>query len=117
MARSAASADVFTAVAEPRRRAILDALAGGERPVTDLVSELQVAQPVVSKHLRVLREVGLVEVRDQGRQRLYRLDSMSLKPIFEWVKSYEDMWTQRLDRLDDVVIELKERRRRDESNP
>src|SRR5215216_3613796 len=79
MARSATTADAFNAVAEPRRRQILDALAGGERPVMDLVERLGMAQPQVSKHLRVLREVGLVEVRDEGRQRIYRLNGTPLK--------------------------------------
>src|SRR4029078_11308282 len=88
MARAATTADAFNAVAEPRRRAILDVLAGGERPVNDLVRELGVAQPQVSKHLRVLREVGAVDVRGQGRQRLYRLNGRALKPIHDWVKDY-----------------------------
>jgi DNA-binding transcriptional ArsR family regulator len=108
MARVATTADAFNAVAEPRRRQILDVLAGGERPVNDLVEKLGVAQPLVSKHLRVLREVGLVDVRDEGRQRIYRLDGRSLKPIHDWVKNYERSWTQRFDRLDVVLEELKE---------
>ena len=108
MARVATTADAFNAVAEPRRRQILDVLAGGERPVNDLVEQLGVAQPLVSKHLRVLREVGLVDVRDEGRQRIYRLDGRSLKPIHDWVKNYERSWTERFDRLDVVLEELKE---------
>ena len=92
MARAATTADAFNAVAEPRRRQILDLLAGGERPVNDLVRELDLAQPQVSKHLRVLREVGAVEVRDQGRQRLYRLNGEALKPIHDWVKAYQQSW-------------------------
>ena len=107
MARAATTADAFNAVAEPRRRQILDALAGGERPVNDLVAQLRLAQPLVSKHLRVLRQVGLVEVRDHGRQRLYRLDGRALKPIHDWVKNYERSWSQRFDRLDVVLEELK----------
>ena len=107
MARAATTADAFNAVAEPRRRQILDALAGGERPVNDLVAMLGVAQPVVSKHLRVLREVGLVDRRDVGRQRVYRLVGHPLKPIHDWVKSYEESWSQRFDRLDVVLEELK----------
>lgn len=107
MARAATTADAFNAVAEPRRREILDLLAGGERPVNDLVGLLGVAQPIVSKHLRVLREVGLVEVRDQGRQRMYRLNGGPLKPIHEWVKNYERTWNERYDALDDVLDELK----------
>ena len=107
MARAATTTDAFNAVAEPRRRQILDALAGGERPVNDLVNELGLAQPQVSKHLRVLREVGAVHVRDEGRQRLYRLNGHALKPIHDWVKSYERSWSERFDRLDSVLEELK----------
>jgi DNA-binding transcriptional ArsR family regulator len=108
MARAATTADAFNAVAEPRRRQILDVLAGGERPVNDLVELVGLAQPLVSKHLRVLREVGLVEVRDQGRQRMYRLNGQALKPIYDWVKSYERTWSERFGRLDAVLEELKD---------
>ena len=107
MARAATTADAFNAVAEPRRRQILDALSGGEKPVNDLAQMLCLSQPLVSKHLRVLREVGLVEKRDVGRQRVYRLDGHPLKPIHDWVKSYEQSWSQRFDRLDVVLQELK----------
>jgi DNA-binding transcriptional ArsR family regulator len=107
MARAATTTDVFNAVAEPRRRQILDLLAGGERSVNDLVRELDLAQPLVSKHLRVLRAVGLVDVRDAGRQRLYRLHGLALKPIHDWVKNYEQTWNQRLDALDELLAELK----------
>ena len=107
MARAATTADAFNAVAEPRRRQILDVLADGERPVNDLVRLLGLAQPQVSKHLRVLREVGAVDVRDQGRQRLYRLNGDALRPIHDWVKGYERSWSERFDRLDVVLDELK----------
>ena len=107
MARVATTADAFNAVAEPRRRQILDVLAGGERPVNDLVGVLGMAQPQVSKHLRVLREVGAVKVRGQGRQRLYRLNGQALKPIHDWVKRYEDSWTERFEQLDVVLEDLK----------
>jgi DNA-binding transcriptional ArsR family regulator len=107
MARAATTTDAFNAVAEPRRRQILDALAGGERPVNDLVRDLGLGQPQVSKHLRVLREVGAVKVREQGRQRLYRLNGHALKPIHDWVKAYERSWSERFDALDDVLNELK----------
>jgi DNA-binding transcriptional ArsR family regulator len=107
MARAATTADAFNAVAEPRRRQILDALVGGERPVNDLVHALGLAQPQVSKHLRVLREVGVVDVREQGRQRLYRLNGYALKPIHDWVKTYERSWSERFDRLDVVLEDLK----------
>ncbi len=106
MARAPTTADPFNAVAEPRRRQILDLLAGGERPVNDLVRLLGLAQPQVSKHLRVLREVGAVDVRHEGRQRLYRLNGHALRPIHDWVKSYERAWSDRFDRLDLVLEDL-----------
>ena len=109
MARAATTADAFNAVAEPRRRQILDILAGGERPVNDLVVQLGLAQPQVSKHLRVLREVGAVDVRGNGRQRLYRLNGHALKPIHDWVSEYERSWSERFDQLDIVLEELKEK--------
>jgi DNA-binding transcriptional ArsR family regulator len=107
MARAATTADAFNAVAEPRRRQILDVLAGGERPVNDLVSTLGLTQPQVSKHLRVLREVGAVDVRDEGRRRLYRVNGEALKPIHDWVRSYEATWSERFDELDVVLEDLK----------
>ena len=107
MARAATTADAFNAVAEPRRRQILDALATRERPVNELVRLLGVAQPQVSKHLRVLREVGAVEVREEGRQRLYRLNGRALKPIHDWVSGFERSWTERFDQLDVVLENLK----------
>lgn len=108
MARAATTADAFNAVAEPARRQILDLLASGERPVNDLVGQLGLAQPQVSKHLRVLRQVGLVNVRDEGRRRVYRLNGYPLKPIHDWVKKYEQLWSERLDRLDEVLADLKD---------
>ncbi|WP_033826187.1 helix-turn-helix transcriptional regulator [Kitasatospora sp. MBT63] len=108
MARAATTADAFNAVAEPRRRQILDALATGERSVNDLVAALDLPQPQVSKHLRVLREVGLVLVREEGRRRLYRLDGRPLKAIHDWVGRYERSWSQRFDRLDAVLADLKD---------
>jgi DNA-binding transcriptional ArsR family regulator len=107
MARAPTTHDAFNAIAEPRRRQILDLLSRGEQPVNDLVARLRLAQPQVSKHLRVLREVGLVEVRDRGRQRLYRLRSKPLKPIHDWVRKYQRTWNERLDALDDLLDELK----------
>jgi DNA-binding transcriptional ArsR family regulator len=115
MARAATTADAFNAVAEPRRRQILDALAGGERPVNELERLLGLAQPQVSKHLRVLREVGAVEVRDEGRQRLYRLNGQALKPIHDWVSTYERSWSERFERLDDVLEDLKHKEEGDGS--
>ena len=107
MARAATTTAAFNAVAEPRRRQIIDLLADEERTVGDLVCELGLGQPQVSKHLRVLREVGLVQVRDQGRQRVYRLNGRALKPIHDWVKGYERLWSQRFELLDDVLEHLK----------
>jgi DNA-binding transcriptional ArsR family regulator len=107
MARAATTADAFNAVAEPRRRQILDLVAERERPVGELVELLGLAQPQVSKHLRVLREVGAVSAREEGRQRLYRLNGRVLKPIHDWVKTYEQTWTDRFEALDDVLEELK----------
>jgi DNA-binding transcriptional ArsR family regulator len=113
VARAATTTDSFNAVAEPRRREILDALAGGERPVNDLVQLLGVAQPQVSKHLRVLREVGAVDVRDVGRQRLYRLNGRALKPIHDWISHYERLWSDRFDQLDLVLEDLKQKEQAD----
>jgi DNA-binding transcriptional ArsR family regulator len=111
MARAATTADAFNAVAEPRRRQILDALADGERSVGELVRQLDLPQPLVSKHLRVLREVGLVDVREQGRHRMYRIDGRPLKPIHDWVSAYERMWEERFERLDVVLEELTRKER------
>jgi DNA-binding transcriptional ArsR family regulator len=113
MARAATTTDAFNAVAEPRRRQILDLLAQGERPVGDLVALLGLAQPQVSKHLRVLREVDLVHVRDDGRQRLYRLNAAPLRSIHDWVRKYEQSWTQRFDLMDTLLTELQEEEDRD----
>jgi len=116
MARTATTADAFNAVAEPRRRQILDALAAGERPVNDLVRLLGLAQPQVSKHLRVLREVGVVEVREDGRRRLYRVNGLALKPIHDWVRGYERAWSERFDALDDVLKDLETKEEGDGSD-
>jgi DNA-binding transcriptional ArsR family regulator len=106
MARSPTTADAFNAVAEPARRKILDYLARGERPVNDVVSALGLTQPQVSKHLRVLREVGVVSVRDEGRQRLYKLNGRQLRPIYDWVKTFEQFWNESFDRLDEYLQKL-----------
>lgn len=112
MARAPTTTDAFNAVAEPQRRRILEVLAGGERSVNDLVSRLKLEQPQVSKHLRVLREVGLVEARVDGRQRLYRLQGKPLKPIHEWVRKFEQTWNDRFDAMDDVLEDLKREEKR-----
>jgi DNA-binding transcriptional ArsR family regulator len=116
MARAATTTDAFNAVAELRRREILNLLAEGERPVNDLVVELGLAQPQVSKHLRVLREVGLVDVREEGRQRLYRLQGRPLKPIHDWVKRFERSWNERFEALDELLEELKRKEHQDDGN-
>jgi DNA-binding transcriptional ArsR family regulator len=116
MARAATTADAFNAVAEPRRREILDLLAGGERPVNDLVRLLGIPQPQVSKHLRVLREVGAVDVREEGRQRLYQLNGHALKPIHDWVSNYERLWSERFEQLDVVLEDLKRKEQGDGSD-
>lgn len=107
MARAATTSDAFNAVAEPKRRQILDLLARGELSVGDLVERMPLAQPLVSKHLRVLREVGLVHVRDEGRQRMYRLDAEPLRSIADWLRPYERAMSERFDLMDEVVQELK----------
>lgn len=107
MARAPTTTDAFNAVAEPRRRQILDAIAAGELSVTELVHRLKLPQPLVSKHLRVLRQTGLVVARDVGRQRLYRLNGPALKPIYDWVRDFEQLWSERFARMDVVLAELK----------
>ena len=109
MARLATTSDAFNAVAEPQRRDILGLLAQGERSVTDLVQAMGTRQPQVSKHLRVLREVRLVSVRGDGKQRLYSLSGEGLKPIHDWVKTFERCWNERLDRLAEYLNEVQER--------
>ena len=103
MARAATTSDAFNAVAEPQRRRILTLLKGQERSVNELAGALRVSQSRVSKHLRVLREVGLVSVREAGQQRLYRLDARGLKPIHDWVGGFEEFWSQSFDRLNAYV--------------
>src|SRR5215469_3616265 len=106
MAPSAATTDLFTAVAEAHRREILDALITGEKAVGAIVTELSISQPQVSKHLRVLSEVGLVRCRAEGRRRLYRLEPVRLRPLQEWLLKYEQAMKDRLDRMDDYLTEL-----------
>src|SRR4051794_29168181 len=107
MARSATTSDAFNAVAEPRRRQILDLLTRGERSVNDVAGALRVRQPQASKHLKVLREVGLVTVREDGPRRFYRLDAARLKPIHDWVKGYERFWRESLDRLAEYLDDVR----------
>lgn len=114
MARSAATSDVFNAVAEPRRRQILELLAPGERPVNDVARLLHLSQPQASKHLKVLKEVGLVNVREAGQQRFYALNGRALQPIHEWSRQFEAHWNERLDRLE-ALLEAMKRRKEEES--
>ena len=107
MARAATTSDAFNAIAEPQRRRILTLLREQERPVGDLARELGMAQPGASKHLRVLREVGLVRVREAGRERMYALDARGLRPIQEWVGGFEQYWNETFERLDTYVRELR----------
>jgi DNA-binding transcriptional ArsR family regulator len=116
MARAATTSDPWNAIAEPQRRQILTLLQGGERPVMDVARALSIAQPRASKHLRVLREVGLVNVRDVGKQRLYTLDARGLAPIHAWVGGFEKFWNQSFDRLNEYVKGL-ERERKSTSGP
>jgi DNA-binding transcriptional ArsR family regulator len=108
VARSSTTSDVFNAIAEVRRREILDALMAGEKTVGTIVADLSLSQPQVSKHLRVLSEVGLVTCRAQGRHRLYRLEPALLRPLHDWLARYEQMWNERLDRIDDYLKDLQE---------
>ena len=106
MARTSTTADVFNAIAEPRRRDILDTLIAGEKAVGTIVTDLSMSQPQVSKHLRVLSEVGLVRCRAEGRRRLYRLEPARLRPFHDWLDKYEQARDERLDRMDDYLEEL-----------
>ena len=110
MARAATTSDAINAIGEPQRREILVLLRGGERPVTDLARELGMKLPQASKHLRVLREVGLVRDRKAGKQRLYGLDAAGLRPVHEWVVGFQRFWSESFDRLDEYVQELKQAR-------
>ena len=111
MARAATTSDVFNAIAEPQRRAILVLLRAGERPVTELAQDLGLTQPGASKHLRVLREVGLVQDRRAGKQRLYGIDARGLQPVHEWTGGFERFWSESFDRLDAYVQDLDQARK------
>src|SRR5213592_461002 len=108
VARSSTTSDVFNAIGETHRREILDALVTGEKAVGTIVDDLSMSQPQVSKHLRVLGEVGLVTCRAEGRRRLYSLEPARLRPFHEWLAKYEQAWNDRLDRMDDYLKELQE---------
>jgi DNA-binding transcriptional ArsR family regulator len=106
VARSPTTSDVFNAIADLRRREVLDALIAGEKAVGEIVSDLSMSQPQVSKHLRVLSEVGLVRCRAEGRRRLYSLEPARLRPMREWLAKYEQAWNDRMDRVDDYLRQL-----------
>ncbi len=110
MARAATTSDVFNAIAEPQRREIMVFLRAGERPVSELAQELGMTQPGASKHLRVLREVGLVRDRREGKQRLYGLDAGGLRAVHEWTGGFEQFWNESFDRLDEYVQNIKHAR-------
>jgi DNA-binding transcriptional ArsR family regulator len=114
MARLATTTDVFNAIAEPQRRAVLDLLAQGERSVNEIAEALALRQPQVSKHLRVLKEVGLVSVRSEGQQHFYKIQADRLKPIHEWVKPFEQLWNERFDRLAEYLKELQAKEKNNE---
>ena len=108
VARASTTSDVFNAVAEAHRREILDALMAGEKAVGAIVNDLSMSQPQVSKHLRVLSEVGLVSCRAEGRRRLYSLEPTRLQPFHDWLAKYEQAWNERLDRMDEYLKELQQ---------
>jgi DNA-binding transcriptional ArsR family regulator len=108
VARASTTSDVFNAIAEAGRREILDLLITGEKAVGAIVNDLSMSQPQVSKHLRVLSEVGLVTFRAEGRRRLYHLESARLRPMHDWLAKYEQAWNDRLDRMDDYLQELQQ---------
>jgi DNA-binding transcriptional ArsR family regulator len=115
VARSSTTSDVFNAIAEAHRRDILDTLITGEKAVGTIVNNLSMSQPQVSKHLRVLSEVGLVSCRAEGRRRLYRLEPARLRPFHEWLAKYEQAWNERLDRMDDYLKELQQKESRSDT--
>jgi len=103
MARATTTSDAFNAVAEPRRRDILNYLALQERSVSEIVDAMEMEQPSVSKHLKVLREVGLVEARREGRQMLYRVNAMAIRPLWEWTTTFERMWRHQLRKVKEIA--------------
>ena len=116
MARAATTSGVFNAIAEPQRRDILELLRGRERGVTEIADALGMTQPGASKHLRVLREVGLVHARSEGKQRLYGLDARGLRPIHAWTGGFEEFWNESLDRLNTYVKELQRKEQPDDAD-
>lgn len=109
MARSPTTSDVFNAIGDAHRRDILDTLIAGEKAVGTIGADLSLSQPQVSKHLRVLSEVGLVRCRADGRRRLYRLEPARLQPMQDWLAKYQQAWNERFDRIDDYLKELQQK--------
>lgn len=114
MARTPTTHDPFNAVAEPKRRQVLAVMGTEELSVNEIVARLGWPQPMVSKHLKVLKQVGLVNERRDGRQRLYQVNAETLKPIFDWVTPFEKLWIERFDRLDQVLEDMKKKEKKDE---
>ncbi|MBC7877843.1 MAG: winged helix-turn-helix transcriptional regulator [Anaerolineales bacterium] len=114
MARTPTTHDPFNAVAEPKRRQVLAVMGTQELSVNEIVERLGWNQPMVSKHLRVLKQVGLVSERRVGRQRMYQVNAEKLRPIFDWVTPFEKLWNERFDRLDEVLEEMQKRRKNNE---
>ena len=115
VARSSTTSDVFNAIAEAHRREILDSLIAGEKAVGAIVKDLSMSQPQVSKHLRVLSEVGLVRCRAEGRRRLYSLEPAQLEPFYDWLAKYEQAWNERMDRMDDYLKDLQQKESRSDT--
>jgi len=115
VARSSTTSDVFNAIGEAHRREILDTLIAGEKAVGTIVNDLSLSQPQVSKHLRVLSEVGLVSSRAEGRRRLYRLEPAHLQPFHDWLAKYEQAWNERMDRMDDYLKDLQQKESRNDT--
>jgi DNA-binding transcriptional ArsR family regulator len=108
MARAATTTDAFNAIAEPRRRDIVESLGSGELAVGELVAAVRQSQPQVSKHLRVLKEVGIVTARDEGRRRLYRVDGAALRPVHRWTSQFEHLWSERFDRMNRMLAKMQD---------
>ncbi len=116
MARAPTTQDPFNAIAEPKRRQLLGALGTQELSVNEIVALLKWPQPMISKHLAVLKKVGLVSERRVGRQRLYHVNAAQLKPIYDWVTPFERFWNERFDRLDELLQEIQKKERENVSN-
>src|SRR6266487_2918040 len=115
VARSSTTSDVFNAIGDVHRREILDTLIAGEKPVGAIVNDLSMSQPQVSRHLRVLSEVGLVRCRAEGRRRLYSLEPARLQPCHDWLAKYEQAWNERMDRMDDYLKDLQQKESRSDT--